>query len=72
MIREIPMKKISMSLESIKASHGAVKVQTGCFDKVLPYYVRQLEDVAAEHFLKRLNNNDVETIVPPAEGGNDE
>ena len=66
------MKKISMSLEAIKTSHGAVKVQTCCFNKVLPYYLRQLEDVAAEHFLKRMNNNDVEASVPPTAGGNDE
>ena len=52
------MKRIKISLESIKDCAGAVSVKTGEFNKVLPYNLRKIEDIATTLFELRLTSTE--------------
>ena len=54
LMKVIPMKRIKISLKSIKENSGAVSVETGEFNKVLPYNLRKIEDIATKLFETRL------------------
>ena len=54
LMKVILMKRIKISLKSIKENSGAVSVETGEFNKVLPYNLRKIEDIATKLFETRL------------------
>ena len=57
-MKMIPMKRIKISLKSIKENSGAVSVETGEFNKVLPYNLRKIEDIATKLFETRLTSTE--------------
>ena len=57
-MKVIPMKRIKISLKSIKENSGAVSVETGEFNKVLPYNLRKIEDIATKLFETRLTSTE--------------
>jgi len=63
------MKMIKISLDSIKSSCGNVSANTGEFGKVLPYYLRKLEDIAVQFFQKKLDNTDANHNASLEKGG---
>ena len=54
----ILMKRIKISLESLKENEGAVSVNTGEFNKVLPYNLRKIEDIATTLIELRLTSTE--------------
>ena len=58
LMKVIPMKRIKISLKSIKENSGAVSVETGEFNKVLPYNLRKIEDIATKLFETRLTSTE--------------
>lgn len=63
------MKIIKISLETIKANSGSVTVETGVFNKVHPYYLRQIEDVATKLFEARTTASLKDSRTPLENGG---
>ena len=57
-MKVIPMKRIKISLKSIKENSGAVSVETGEFNKVLLYNLRKIEDIATKLFEIRLTSTE--------------
>ena len=57
-MKVILMKRIKISLKSIKENSGAVSVETGEFNKVLPYNLRKIEDIATKLFETRLTSTE--------------
>lgn len=58
LMKVILMKRIKISLESIKENSGVVSVETGEFNKVLPYNLRKIEEIATKLFEIRLTSTD--------------
>ena len=69
--RMILMKIIKISLDKIKSNSGVLSVDTGAFNKVNPYYLRQIEDVAVKLFEARTITSSKDSSRTPLDNGGD-